>query len=93
MGSCVSTDQNKQLYNGKFIKLYSYWIDFNLDNHVSTRNDFNFMQPIGKGGFGKVWRVTRKADSQLFAMKEMQKARVLAKRSIHSVINERKILS
>jgi protein kinase A len=51
------------------------------------------MQPIGKGGFGKVWRVTRKADSQLFAMKEMQKARVLAKRSIHSVINERKILS
>jgi len=26
-------------------------------------------------------------------MKEMYKARVLAKRSIHSVINERKILS
>jgi len=58
-----------------------------------SRADFEFINPIGKGGFGKVWQVTRKADGQIFAMKEMQKARVLAKRSIHSVINERKILS
>ena len=57
------------------------------------REDFEFIKPIGKGGFGKVWRVVRIKDGQLFAMKEMYKARVLAKRSIHSVINERKILS
>lgn len=58
-----------------------------------TREDFHFVKPVGKGGFGKVWAVTRKFDNQQFAMKEMLKARVLAKRSIHSVINERKILS
>ena len=58
-----------------------------------ARDDFNFVKPIGKGGFGKVWSVIRKRDQQVFAMKEMLKARILAKRSIHSVINERKILS
>ena len=57
------------------------------------RDDFHFIKPVGKGGFGKVWKVLRKKDNKIFAMKEMYKARVLAKRSIHSVINERKILS
>jgi len=56
------------------------------------RSDFEFVKPIGKGGFGKVWKVIRKKDGKIFATKEMLKARVLAKRSIHSVINERKIL-
>lgn len=35
----------------------------------------------------------RKSDKKVFAIKEILKARVLAKRSIHSVINERKLLS
>jgi serine/threonine protein kinase len=48
---------------------------------------------VGKGGFGKVWKVTLKKNNQLFAMKEMAKARILTKRSVDSVINERIILS
>ena len=73
---------------------FHFWlIDLSIENHVMSRSDFNFLNAIGRGGFGKVWKVTRKVDDKLFAMKEMQKARVLAKRSIHSVINERKILS
>jgi len=42
---------------------------------------------LEKGGFGKVWKVERKKDKQLFAMKEMLKARVLTKRSVNSVLN------
>lgn len=57
------------------------------------RDDFTFIKPIGKGGFGKVWLVQRKFDGAVFAIKEMFKARILGKRSIHSVINERKLLS
>jgi serine/threonine protein kinase len=62
-------------------------------NVAVARNNFIYHYPIGKGGFGKVWRVERKKDRQLYAMKEMSKARVLTKRSVNSVINERKILT
>ena len=48
---------------------------------------------IGKGGFGKVWKVDRKRKNQPFAMKEMSKARIITKRSVKSVINERQILA
>ena len=44
---------------------------------------------IGKGGFGKVWKVDRKKFKSEFAMKEMSKARILTKRSVKSVMNER----
>lgn len=57
-----------------------------------SRSNFSFQYAIGKGGFGKVWKVERKKDHQVFAMKEMCKARVLYKRSVNSVLNERKIL-
>ena len=58
-----------------------------------TRNQFQYQYAIGRGGFGKVWRVTHKKTKLNYAIKEMSKARVLAKKSAHSVLNERKILA
>ena len=58
-----------------------------------NKNDFTFLYVIGRGGFGKVWKVEQKKTHQMYAMKEMLKARVVAKRSVHSVINEKKFLS
>ena len=57
-----------------------------------TKASFEYIYAIGKGGFGKVWKVERRKDRMLFAMKEMSKARVLTKRSVNSVLNERKVL-
>ncbi len=39
-----------------------------------------------------MWRVERKKEKQYYAMKEMSKARIITKRSVKSVINERQIL-
>ena len=58
-----------------------------------SKTDFTFEYVIGRGGFGKVWKVEQKKTHTLFAMKEMLKARVIAKRSVHSVMNEKKFLS
>ena len=59
-----------------------------------TKAHFNFLFPIGRGGFGKVWRVeSKKVKGETFAMKEMCKARVMAKKSVPSVMNELKLLS
>ena len=57
-----------------------------------SKDDFQMLHPIGRGGFGKVWRVIRRSNQRTYAMKIMNKARVLAKRSIDSVLNERKFL-
>jgi protein kinase A len=48
---------------------------------------------VGKGGFGKVWKVEMKKSRQVFAMKEMYKAKIIAKKSINSVMNERNLLA
>ncbi|CAG9320329.1 unnamed protein product [Blepharisma stoltei] len=58
-----------------------------------SKHYFNFLYPIGKGGFGRVWKVELKKVKRLFAMKAMSKLRIVSKRSVHSVMNERKILS
>jgi protein kinase A len=47
------------------------------------------MYCIGRGGFGKVWKVQYKRDNTYYAMKEMQKARILSRRSLNSVMSER----
>ena len=48
---------------------------------------------IGRGGFGKVWKVELRKQKKLYAMKEMAKARIITKRSVNSVMNEKKFLS
>ena len=62
----------------------------NLD---PTRNDFDFECVIGKGGFGKVWKVFYKKNKKYYALKEMSKARIVEKKSQSSVNYERELLS
>ena len=40
-----------------------------------------------------MWKVDRKKSKMEYAMKEMSKARILTKRSVKSVMNERQILT
>jgi len=47
---------------------------------------------VGKGGFGKVWKVIEKATNKVYAMKDMQKVKIISKRSVNSVMNEKQLL-
>ena len=64
-----------------------------VENTIVGRASFNFYHVVGKGGFGKVWKVEDKKNKKTFAMKETQKVKVISKKSVHSVINERNLLS
>jgi len=57
------------------------------------KNLFHLSFVIGIGGFGKVWKVQHKKSNKTYAMKEMHKALIITKKSVNSVMNERKLLS
>ena len=65
----------------------------NDTKHHLSRSLFEFLFIIGKGGFGKVWRVRYKRTQEVFALKEMSKRKILDKKSEHSINNERIFLS
>lgn len=48
---------------------------------------------IGKGGFGRVWKVSEKKTRKVLALKVIDKARVISKKSVQSIMNEKEILS
>ena len=65
----------------------------NNNNNNLNRNMFEFITVIGKGGFGKVWKVQYKKTEEYFALKEMSKRKILDKKSEKSINSERKFLS
>ena len=71
--------------------LKSSW-DFNDPNSLS-RESFTFLDVVGRGGYGKVWKVAFRKSKKLYAMKEMSKAVVVMRKSVKSVLAERKVLS
>ena len=51
------------------------------------------MYIIGRGGFGKVWKVRLKKADEYFALKEMSKVKIIDRRSEISIMSERNLLS
>ena len=58
-----------------------------------SKASFNTVYLVGKGGFSKVWKVTMKKTGRAFALKEMFKTKIIDKKSIHSVMSERRLLA
>ncbi len=63
-----------------------------IDLGISKAN-FQMHYVLGKGGYGKVWKVKAKRENKEYALKEMSKAVIMAKKSITSINYEREILS
>ena len=67
----------------------------NAQNNQFTinKNQFEFVKIIGKGGFGKVYKVLSKKYNKIFAMKEMSKLSIIEQKSEKNVKNERELLT
>jgi serine/threonine protein kinase len=70
-----------------------------VTNHILTPieislHNFKKLYPIGKGGFGRVWKIQSRSSipKHIYALKEMSKITIYTKRSIPLVQNERKFL-
>ncbi|MCQ2821624.1 MAG: protein kinase, partial [archaeon] len=64
-----------------------------VKEEVVSRNSFEFLNIIGRGGFGKVWKVYSRKYKMFYAMKEMSKAKIIDKNCEKSVKGERDFLS
>lgn len=58
-----------------------------------SKSLFDFLYIIGRGGFGKVWKVRYKKTRQKYALKEMSKVKIIDRKSERSIRGERDFLS
>ena len=64
-----------------------------IPEEIITKSSFEFIGIIGRGGFGKVWKVLYKKTKAIYAMKKMSKCKIIDKRSERSIKAERDLLS
>ena len=53
---------------------------------------FDLIKVIGEGGFGKVWKVRFFKDNRILALKQLSKEKIIQKKMIKYIFNERDIL-
>ena len=58
-----------------------------------SRMEFDFIETIGKGALGRVSRVIHKSSCRQFAIKEYIKEDIPSSEALHSILNERSLLS
>ena len=64
-----------------------------VDSEVVTKTSFEYINVIGRGGYGKVWKVFHKKSKTIYALKEMSKVKIIYTKNEISVKNERTLLS
>ena len=58
-----------------------------------SKNMFDLLEVVGKGGFGKVWKVQFCKGKTIFALKEMSKTKIIERQMLENVFQEKSILS
>ena len=81
-------EQNKNAHNPNLNQSQK----INQSNSLN-KNNFKFLYVIGKGGFGRVWKIQSKKTKIKYALKEMSKLKIIDKKSEKSINSEREFLS
>ena len=66
---------------------------FSHNEKPINKSLFDFLYVIGRGVFGKVWKVRYKKTKQKFALKEMSKVKIIDRKSEKSIKGEREFLA
>mmetsp|Transcript_63239 Transcript_63239/g.72502 ORF Transcript_63239/g.72502 Transcript_63239/m.72502 type:complete len:361 (-) Transcript_63239:16-1098(-) len=67
-----------------------------LNTAIVSKSHFAFHYVIGRGNYGDVWKASKRNSSgkkQYYGIKQMMKTKILTKRSVPIVHNERRLLS
>lgn len=59
---------------------------------TTSKADFLFLEIIGKGSFGNVWKVQNRKSLRFYAVKEMSKALIIINKSVENILNEKRVL-
>ena len=81
-----------ELNEKDLLNINSEFLD-KIDTEIVSKESFQYLNVIGHGGFGKVWKAIQKKTKIIYAMKEKSKVKILARKSEISVKNERTLLS
>lgn len=75
--------------------VHESWNDdvlFSRNNQKVTQDDFELLNVIGKGSFGKVMQVKKKDDQKIYAMKVLRKEAIIARKQVAHTRAEKSIL-
>ena len=64
-----------------------------IDTEIVSKSSFQYINIIGRGGIGKVWKVLHKKTKKIYALKEMSKVKILDRKNEITIKNERTLLS
>ncbi|CAD8206514.1 unnamed protein product [Paramecium octaurelia] len=62
--------------------------DFPESSILSVHN-FEFIEVLWQGRYGKIWKVRSRKSQRLFALKVMSKAKIISNKNVNSVLNEK----
>lgn len=72
---------------------YAAMQKFAFNRPPARRDDFDFLRPLGRGGYGMVYAVQKRDTGKLYAMKCMDKRLVKSRHATRMIMAERDVLA